>query len=130
MTIPSHNDEVGFPAFCLGDQRGRDVAVAALDAMQDDIDADDVRIEVTGSVARQFESQIVALVLNPIPLAGPIARLTSLSSAMSPASRAFSNRFTSATTPVRPSSRLREWLLGGVTYNLMHESPVPILIAH
>jgi len=26
--------------------------------------------------------------------------------------------------------RLREWLLGGVTYNLMHESPVPILIAH
>ena len=27
--------------------------------------ADDVRIEVAGSVARQFESQIVALVLNP-----------------------------------------------------------------
>jgi nucleotide-binding universal stress UspA family protein len=26
--------------------------------------------------------------------------------------------------------RLREWLLGGVTYNLMHESPVPLLIAH
>ena len=26
--------------------------------------------------------------------------------------------------------RLREWLLGGVTYNLMHEAPVPILIAH
>jgi nucleotide-binding universal stress UspA family protein len=26
--------------------------------------------------------------------------------------------------------RLREWLLGGVTYELMHESPVPILIAH
>ena len=34
--------------------------------------ADDVRIEVAGSVARQFECQIVALVLNPIPLAGPI----------------------------------------------------------
>jgi nucleotide-binding universal stress UspA family protein len=26
--------------------------------------------------------------------------------------------------------RLREWLLGDVTYNLMHEAPVPILIAH
>jgi nucleotide-binding universal stress UspA family protein len=26
--------------------------------------------------------------------------------------------------------RLRERLLGGVTYDLMHESPVPILIAH
>jgi nucleotide-binding universal stress UspA family protein len=26
--------------------------------------------------------------------------------------------------------RLREWLLGGVTYNLMHEAPVPILMAH
>jgi nucleotide-binding universal stress UspA family protein len=26
--------------------------------------------------------------------------------------------------------RLREWLLGGVTYNLMHEAPVPVLIAH
>lgn len=26
--------------------------------------------------------------------------------------------------------RLREWLLGGVTYNLMHESPVPLLVAH
>ena len=26
--------------------------------------------------------------------------------------------------------RLREWLLGGVTYNLMHESPVPIVMAH
>jgi nucleotide-binding universal stress UspA family protein len=26
--------------------------------------------------------------------------------------------------------RLREWLLGGVTYNLMHEAPIPILIAH
>jgi nucleotide-binding universal stress UspA family protein len=26
--------------------------------------------------------------------------------------------------------RLRERLLGGVTYNLMHESPVPVLIAH
>jgi nucleotide-binding universal stress UspA family protein len=27
-------------------------------------------------------------------------------------------------------SRLREWLLGGVTYELMHEAPVPLLIAH
>jgi nucleotide-binding universal stress UspA family protein len=27
-------------------------------------------------------------------------------------------------------SRLREWLLGGVTYDLMHESPIPIVIAH
>jgi nucleotide-binding universal stress UspA family protein len=27
-------------------------------------------------------------------------------------------------------SRLREWLLGGVTYDLMHESPIPILVAH
>src|SRR4051794_2606783 len=27
-------------------------------------------------------------------------------------------------------SRLREWLLGGVTYDLMHQSPVPILVAH
>jgi nucleotide-binding universal stress UspA family protein len=27
-------------------------------------------------------------------------------------------------------SRLREWLLGGVTYDLMHESPVPLLLAH
>jgi nucleotide-binding universal stress UspA family protein len=27
-------------------------------------------------------------------------------------------------------SRLRERLLGGVTYNLMHEAPVPLLIAH
>ena len=26
--------------------------------------------------------------------------------------------------------RLREWLLGGVTYNLMHEAPVPLLVAH
>ena len=26
--------------------------------------------------------------------------------------------------------RLREWLLGGATYDLMHEAPVPILIAH
>jgi hypothetical protein len=34
--------------------------------------ADDVRLEVAGSVARQFDSQIVALLLNPIPLAGPI----------------------------------------------------------
>jgi nucleotide-binding universal stress UspA family protein len=27
-------------------------------------------------------------------------------------------------------SRLREWLLGGVTYDLMHQSPIPIVIAH
>ena len=26
--------------------------------------------------------------------------------------------------------RLREWLLGGVTYNLMHEATVPLLVAH
>jgi nucleotide-binding universal stress UspA family protein len=26
--------------------------------------------------------------------------------------------------------RLREWLLGGVTYNLMHEAPIPLLLAH
>jgi nucleotide-binding universal stress UspA family protein len=27
-------------------------------------------------------------------------------------------------------SRLREWLLGGVTYDLMHQSPIPIVMAH
>jgi nucleotide-binding universal stress UspA family protein len=27
-------------------------------------------------------------------------------------------------------SRLREWLLGGVTYDLMHEAPVPLLVAY
>jgi nucleotide-binding universal stress UspA family protein len=27
-------------------------------------------------------------------------------------------------------SRLREWLLGGVTYDLMHEAPIPLLMAH
>jgi nucleotide-binding universal stress UspA family protein len=27
-------------------------------------------------------------------------------------------------------SRLREWLLGGVTYDLMHRAPVPLVIAH
>jgi hypothetical protein len=27
-------------------------------------------------------------------------------------------------------SRLREWLLGGVTYDHMHEAPVPPLVAH
>jgi nucleotide-binding universal stress UspA family protein len=27
-------------------------------------------------------------------------------------------------------SRLREWLLGGVTHELMHQSPVPVLMAH
>jgi nucleotide-binding universal stress UspA family protein len=26
--------------------------------------------------------------------------------------------------------RLRERLLGGVTYNLMHEAPIPLLMAH
>jgi nucleotide-binding universal stress UspA family protein len=26
--------------------------------------------------------------------------------------------------------RLREWLLGGMTYSLMHRSPVPLLVAH
>jgi nucleotide-binding universal stress UspA family protein len=27
-------------------------------------------------------------------------------------------------------SRLREWLLGGMTYELLHQAPVPLLIAH
>jgi nucleotide-binding universal stress UspA family protein len=27
-------------------------------------------------------------------------------------------------------SRLREWLLGGATYEMMHNAPVPLLIAH
>jgi len=27
-------------------------------------------------------------------------------------------------------SRLREWLMGGATYKLLHKSPVPLLIAH
>ena len=27
-------------------------------------------------------------------------------------------------------SRLREWLLGGATYELMHGSPVPLVVAH
>jgi nucleotide-binding universal stress UspA family protein len=27
-------------------------------------------------------------------------------------------------------SRLREWLLGGATYRLLHEAPVPLLMAH
>lgn len=27
-------------------------------------------------------------------------------------------------------SRVREWLLGGVTHTLMHQSPVPLLLAH
>ena len=39
MTIPTHNDDVGFPAFCLCNQSGRHVTVAALDAMEDGIDA-------------------------------------------------------------------------------------------
>jgi nucleotide-binding universal stress UspA family protein len=27
-------------------------------------------------------------------------------------------------------SRVREWLLGGATYTLLHKTPVPLLIAH
>jgi nucleotide-binding universal stress UspA family protein len=27
-------------------------------------------------------------------------------------------------------SRLREWLLGGVTYQLMHQAPIPLIVAH
>jgi nucleotide-binding universal stress UspA family protein len=27
-------------------------------------------------------------------------------------------------------SRLREWLLGGATYKLLHEAPIPLLLAH
>jgi nucleotide-binding universal stress UspA family protein len=27
-------------------------------------------------------------------------------------------------------SRLREWLLGGATYEMVHNAPVPLLIAH
>ena len=27
-------------------------------------------------------------------------------------------------------SRMREWLLGGVTYELLHQAPVPLLVAH
>jgi hypothetical protein len=27
-------------------------------------------------------------------------------------------------------SRLREWLLGGVTYQLMHRAPIPLIVAH
>jgi nucleotide-binding universal stress UspA family protein len=27
-------------------------------------------------------------------------------------------------------SRLREWLLGGVTYDLLHHAPVSLLVAH
>jgi nucleotide-binding universal stress UspA family protein len=27
-------------------------------------------------------------------------------------------------------SRLREWLLGGVTHDLMHHAPVPLVVAH
>ena len=34
--------------------------------------ADEVRLEATAGVARHFESQVIALILNPIPLAGPI----------------------------------------------------------
>jgi hypothetical protein len=27
-------------------------------------------------------------------------------------------------------SRLREWFLGGLTYNLLHEAPIRLLVAH
>jgi nucleotide-binding universal stress UspA family protein len=27
-------------------------------------------------------------------------------------------------------SRLREWLLGGATYALLHKAPIPLLVAH
>jgi nucleotide-binding universal stress UspA family protein len=27
-------------------------------------------------------------------------------------------------------SRLREWLLGGITYELLHQAPIPLLVAH
>jgi nucleotide-binding universal stress UspA family protein len=27
-------------------------------------------------------------------------------------------------------SRMREWLLGGVTYELLHQAPVALLVAH
>jgi nucleotide-binding universal stress UspA family protein len=28
------------------------------------------------------------------------------------------------------TSRLREWLLGGTTYKILHESPIPLLMSH
>lgn len=34
--------------------------------------ADDIRLDVAGSLARQFDSHVIALVLNPTPLLGPI----------------------------------------------------------
>jgi nucleotide-binding universal stress UspA family protein len=34
--------------------------------------ADEVRLEVAAGIARQFDSHVVALVLNPLPLPGPI----------------------------------------------------------
>ena len=27
-------------------------------------------------------------------------------------------------------SRLREWILGGTTYDLLHKAPTPLLVAH
>jgi nucleotide-binding universal stress UspA family protein len=27
-------------------------------------------------------------------------------------------------------SKLREWLLGGASYEMLHNAPVPLLIAH
>jgi hypothetical protein len=33
---------------------------------------DEIRLEAAGSIARQFEGQVIALVLNPTPLAGSI----------------------------------------------------------
>jgi nucleotide-binding universal stress UspA family protein len=34
--------------------------------------ADEIRLDAAGSVARQFDSQVIALVLNPMPSLGPI----------------------------------------------------------
>ena len=34
--------------------------------------ADEIRLDVAGSIARQFDSQVIALVLNPMPLLGSI----------------------------------------------------------
>jgi nucleotide-binding universal stress UspA family protein len=28
------------------------------------------------------------------------------------------------------TSRLREWLLRGTTYKILHESPIPLLMSH
>jgi hypothetical protein len=34
--------------------------------------ADEIRLDAAGSIARQFDSQVIALVLNPMPLLGSI----------------------------------------------------------